>query len=174
MRNTINGTNAFRRDRDCLNHERLNDDFPNWPGVSTTPLTRNPWEFPMMDDPRRAIVGMWRLAHYVEFRPDGTTNYPFGEDAIGYISYSESGFMSVQMSPRQRAQTRAVGQLDYLAYFGRYELDTERQLVRHFLEGQFFPGRHPEMLERKFRFYDDKLSLRPCDGAHWEILWQRT
>jgi Lipocalin-like domain len=131
----------------------------------------------MSDDPRQAIVGMWRLVHYVEFGPGGTPHYPFGQDAVGYISYSESGVMAVQMSRRQRAehaQTPAGGQLDYLAYFGRYEVDTEKQLVRHLLEGQVSPGRHPEMLERKYRFYDDKLSLRPCDGADWEILWQRT
>jgi Lipocalin-like domain len=127
----------------------------------------------MSDDPRRAIIGMWRLVHYVEFGWGATRHYPFGEDAIGCISYSDSGFMSVQMSPRQRAQTPAVGKSDYLAYFGRFEVDTEKQLVRHLLEGQFFPGKHPEMLERKYRFYDDKLSLRPCDGPDWEILWQR-
>jgi len=131
----------------------------------------------MSDDPRRAIVGTWRLVLYVEFRPGGALHYPFGEDAVGYISYSESGVMAVQMSPRQQAlveQARTGGQLDYLAYFGRYEVDTEKQLVRHLLEGQVSPGRHPEILERKYRFYDDKLLLRPCDGADWEIVWQRT
>ena len=37
---------------------------------------------------------------------------------------------------------------DYLAYFGRYEIDPDRQVVRHFLEGQLFPGDHPAVLER--------------------------
>jgi Lipocalin-like domain len=128
----------------------------------------------MSDDPRKAIVGTWRLVHYVEFRPGGAPHYPFGHDAIGYISYSKSGIMAVQMSRRQRDQTPAGGLLDYLAYFGRYDVDTEKQLVRHLLEGQYSPGRHPEMLERKYRFFDDKLALRPGDGADWEILWQRT
>jgi Lipocalin-like domain len=128
----------------------------------------------MSDDPRKAIVGTWRLVHYVEFRQGGTPHYPFGQDAVGYISYSESGVMSVQMSRRQRTNTPDGGLLDYLAYFGRYEVDNEKQLVRHLLEGQVTQGRHPEVLERKFRFYDDKLELRPCDGASWEILWQRT
>ena len=64
---------------------------------------------------------------------------------------------------------------DYqLAYFGRYEVDTENELVRHFLEGQVHPGYHPDTLERKYRFYDDKLSLRPNDDTDREILWQRT
>ena len=52
---------------------------------------------------------------------------------------------------------------DYLAYFGRYEIDTGRQVVRHFLEGQLFPGSHPAVLERKYRFDGDLMSLRPVD-----------
>jgi hypothetical protein len=48
-------------------------------------------------------------------------------------------------------------------------------LVRHFLEGQLHPGRHPDILEWKYTFYDDKLSLRPWDdGTDREILWKRT
>jgi catechol 1,2-dioxygenase len=130
----------------------------------------------MSDDPRKMIVGTWRLVHYVEFRPGGALYHPYGQDAIGCISYSDSGIMTVQMSPRTRrpvTQTPASGQLDYLAYFGRYEVDAQRQVVRHLLEAQVTPGRHPDVLERKFRFYDDKLSLGPCDGPDWEILWQR-
>ena len=53
-------------------------------------------------------------------------------------------------------------------------MDTENQLIRHFLEGQLHPGSLSDTLERKYRFYDDKLSLRPWDGTDREILWQRT
>ena len=131
----------------------------------------------MSDDPRKAIIGAWRLVHSVEFRPDGAAHYPFGQDAVGYISYSESGIMAVQIARRERAEDAerpTCGLSDYLAYFGRYEVDMEHQLVRHFLEAQIHPGRHPATLERKYRFYDDKLSLRPIEGTDREILWQRT
>lgn len=64
-------------------------------------------------------------------------------------------------------------QHDYLAYFGRYEIDTEWQVVRHFVEGQLFPDDHPEVLERRYRFEGDLMSLKPVDGTHREILWRR-
>jgi Lipocalin-like domain len=134
-------------------------------------------EVHVSDDPKKAIIGAWRLVHLIEYRPDGTPDYPFGEDPIGYIVYSESGVMAIQITRQDRggdaARSLGVGS-DYLAYFGRYEVHVDNQLVRHFLEGQLHPGNHPDTLDRKYRFYDDKLSLRPCDGVDRETLWQRT
>ena len=124
------------------------------------------------DDPRKAIVGAWRLVHLVESRPGGGRHHLFGEDAIGCIMYSETGVMSVQIARRVRAGD-AEGRPDYLAYFGRYEVDTENRLVRHLLERQIHLGEYPDRLERSYEFYDDKLSLRSLDGKDREILWQR-
>jgi hypothetical protein len=126
-------------------------------------------------DPRKAFVGTWRLVHSVEYGSGGERHYPFGEDAIGYIMYSESGVMAVQITRRERPMAGpnpVVGKNDYLAYFGRYELDMQNEVVRHLLEGELFPG-HAEDLERKYHFFNEKLSLKPLDGTNREILWQR-
>ena len=131
----------------------------------------------MSVDPKTAILGTWRLVHSVEVGPGGEKRYPFGEDAVGYITYAESGVMTVQITRRVRAPAgpeAVVGKKDYLAYFGRYELDLDQGVVRHLLEGQLFPGDHSDRLERKYHFFDDKLSLKPTDGKNQEILWQRT
>ena len=128
-----------------------------------------------MVDVAKLIVGTWRLVHSIIIKADGNKEYPFGEDAIGYICYSDTGIMAVQISRKSRAEAKEVSRLkrDYLAYFGRYEIDTDKEVVRHLVEGQLFPGDHPAVLERKYRFDGDLLSLRPVDRANQEILWQR-
>jgi hypothetical protein len=129
----------------------------------------------MAIDARELIIGTWRLVHSMEFEPSGEKYYPFGEDAIGYMIYTDAGVMSVQISRRRRPEFVSDSSIkeNYLAYFGRYEVDLKNEMVIHRLEGQLFPGSHPDRLERKYRFYDDKLSLKPHDGTNREILWQR-
>lgn len=98
----------------------------------------------MQVDPKTAILGTWRLVHSVELGPDGNKRYPFGEDAIGYIIYTASGVMAVQIARREgaMARTKAVAEKgDYLAYFGRYEVDVQNGVVRHLLEAALFPQR---------------------------------
>jgi hypothetical protein len=128
-----------------------------------------------MEDVAKLIVGAWRHVHSVIINAEGKKEYPFGEDAIGYIYYSDTGIMAVQISRKSRAELKDFSHLkhDYLAYFGRYEIDSERQVVRHFVEGQLLPGSHPPVIERTYLFEGDIMSLRPVDNPNYEILWQR-
>jgi len=128
-----------------------------------------------MEDIAKLIVGAWRLVHQIKINSDGKTEYPYGEDAIGYIYYSDTGIMSVHISRKSRAEAKDISDLkhDYMAYFGRYEIDTEKQVVRHFVEGQLFPGDHTDVLERKYHFDGDLMSLKTVDDTNREILWQR-
>ena len=128
-----------------------------------------------MEDVAQLIVGAWRHVHSVIISADGTKEYPYGEDAIGYIYYSDSGVMAAQISRKSRDTLKDPERLkhDYLAYFGRYEVDLDKQVVRHFVEGELFPGDHSPVLERKYRFDGDLMSLRPVDRPNYEILWQR-
>jgi catechol 1,2-dioxygenase len=128
-----------------------------------------------MEDVAKLIIGAWRLVHFVRIKADGAREYPFGEDAIGYIYYSEAGVMAVQISRKSRDEVKDLARLKqgYLAYFGRYEIDPEKQVVRHFVEGEIFPGGHPAVLERNYRFEGDFMTLRPVDETRRELLWQR-
>jgi hypothetical protein len=128
-----------------------------------------------MEDATRLIIGTWRLVHSISINPDGKKEYPYGEDAFGYIHYGDTGIMAVQISRNSREAAKDLRHLrqDYLAYFGRYEIDTESRVVRHFVEGALFPGDHQGVLVRRYRFDGDLMSLRPVDGTNREILWQR-
>jgi hypothetical protein len=84
--------------------------------------------------------------------------------------------MAVQITKKVRPKggpEPVASKKDYLAYFGQYRLDIENAVVHHELEGQLFPGDHPNDLKRKYHFFEDKLSLKPDDGTNREILWQR-
>jgi catechol 1,2-dioxygenase len=75
-----------------------------------------------------------------------------GEDAIGYIIYTQTGVMAVQISRRPRAPiapNAVVDKKEYLAYFGRYWLDTEDAVIHHQLEQQLFPGIYPDDLKKE-------------------------
>ena len=128
-----------------------------------------------MENIAKVIIGTWRLVHSISINSKGETEYPYGEDAIGYIYYSNSGVMAVQISKKSRSEVSDPSNLihEYLAYFGRYEIDRDRQVVRHLLEGELFPGGHSKILERRYRFEGDLMSLKPVDGTNREILWQR-
>ncbi len=128
-----------------------------------------------MADAADRIIGTWRLVHSINIDQSGKTEYPLGKDAFGYIYYSEAGIMAVQTSRRDRKQSTDASDLehDYLAYFDRYEIDTGREVVRHVVEGELLPGGHSEILERRYRFKGDLMSLKPVDGTNREILWQR-
>lgn len=128
-----------------------------------------------MEDIAQWIIGTWRLIHSIRIDADGNKMHVYGKDAVGYIHYSDSGIMSVQICRKDRVEMEDVAELkqDYLAYFGRYEVDTKREVVRHFIEGQLFPGERPAVLERRYRFEGDLMALTPVDAPQREILWRR-
>lgn len=139
-----------------------------------------------MSNIQKKIIGTWKLVYSVEIDSLGNKIYPFGDDAIGYIIYDELNKMAVQICRKERklfnssSFTKSSGDelsslpMDYLAYFGNYKIDTHNKLVRHNVEGHLFPNYVGHVLERKYDFFDDKLSLKPYDGTNREILWQKT
>ncbi len=138
-----------------------------------------------MDEISKKIIGTWQLIYSVEIDEHGNKYFPFGEDAIGYIIYDALGKMAVQICRKERKPFSAKNFVsagpnellyvpkDYLAYFGDYEIDAKNNLVRHFILGHLFPNEVGKVLERKYHFYDDKMSLKPWDRTTREILWQK-
>jgi hypothetical protein len=138
-----------------------------------------------MQDIHQKIIGTWALVHSLEIDDTGEKHYPFGEDAIGYIMYDVHGRMAVQICRKNRkpfdsknfihASPNELSQLpkDYLAYFASFEIDTKNEIVRHLVDGHLYPNHTGTILERKYHFFEDKMSLKPWDGTNREILWKK-
>jgi len=119
--------------------------------------------------PHNALVGTWRLVS-AEYRSvDGEVTYPYGQGPVGYIIYSDDGYMSVAVMKKERVNyasgDRMRGTLEekssaassYLSYCGRYE--TQENRVIHHIEVSLFPNSAGTDQERTFEIDDDKLSL---------------
>ncbi len=80
------------------------------------------------------LVGTWRLLSFEAQNEAGCITFPFGEDAVGFITYTSDGYMSVQFGRADRARLSvadwagapspeiADAARGYIAYCGRYEV----------------------------------------------------
>ena len=89
-----------------------------------------------------------------------------GERPIGMLVYDLAGNMAVQMMNENRANLPVTtgrdfeqALLSYMAYFGKYELDTEARIVTHNLIGSIQPGDVGIQLKRRYEFSGDQLIL---------------
>jgi catechol 1,2-dioxygenase len=124
-----------------------------------------------VEDVAKLIVGAWRLVHSIIISADGKKKYPFGEDAIGYIYYSDAGVMAVQIS-RSRAEVKESFSPRLFSLLVDMKSTPTSRWSAISLRGNS-SRRSLGVLERKYRFDGDLLSLRPVDRTNQEILGQR-
>ena len=138
---------------------------------------------------RNPFVGTWRLMSLEMRRPDGQVGYPLGRDPVGYITYTEDGYMSVAMMSAGRPKFTAgdirrgtvaektVAADTYVSYCGRYEIRNDR--IIHHLAVSFFPNWIGTEQERVFKFDGSRLSLCSspflADGVQQTVhlIWER-
>jgi hypothetical protein len=118
---------------------------------------------------RNPFVGVWRLVSIELRSEDGRVTYPYGRDAVGYIMYSEEGYMSVAFMNANRpkfasgdifggsTEEKAAAAGTYVSYCGRYEIQGDK--VVHSIEVSFFPNWTGIKQERIFEFDGDRLLL---------------
>jgi hypothetical protein len=101
----------------------------------------------------------------------GEIVYPYGKNPHGRISYFPNGEMMVILSESEKQKfaspdrnqgtseelLRAVASFD--SYYGKYEVDWEAGIVRHFVEASLFPNWEGEVLVRYIKLSDDVLEL---------------
>lgn len=132
---------------------------------------------------KRQLVGSYKLISYVTYDEKGTerpTNY-----SVGQISYDAAGRMSAQLMAKDRPTAgRGASDADrlaslsgYIAYFGRYEIDAERGVVTHHVEGSVSMGMVGQGMPRWFEFSPDGQTLylmtKNGDRVTGRLRWDR-
>jgi hypothetical protein len=142
---------------------------------------------PPSEDIAALFVGSWSLVSWVLTRPDGVTEYPFGEDAVGWIMYTQDRRMAAHLMRRGRAllkserlrestaEERAADYLDHFSYCGTYSVESDAKTVTHHVDVSSSPNWVGSDRARTFHFSGDTLTLGAAlaDGSKNRLVWKR-
>ena len=118
---------------------------------------------------QNSFVGTWRLISCELRSADGQVSYPFGQDGVGYLMYSEDGYMSAFLMNANRpkfasgdirggtTEEKVAAADTWTSYCGKYEVQGDK--VIHHIEISFFPSWTGVDQTRFFEFDGDRLSL---------------
>ena len=129
---------------------------------------------PALDVP--GLVGTWRAVEYWDrASADVPKGFPYGERPCGYVIYTSTGHVSVQLAaspvpPRMPADSvrdgvpvNAAESLNMLrhniSYFGTYTVDSARGMVVHHIEAETGRTITDTHAARPFRLRGDTLIL---------------
>ena len=137
-----------------------------------------------MQNNRINLIGTWQLVSWVSINDKGEQHFPFGEDAQGYLLYSESGVMSVHLSHKKRGlfQSPSVFTItsdealqsyhSYASYSGRYEVKDDK--ILHHVEMHTSPNWVGTVQERHFKLDGDVLHLsHDLEKCRQELIWKK-
>lgn len=113
------------------------------------------------------LLGTWKLISWQFKWENGKITYPFGEDAIGYLIYTEDGYMSAQIMAANRpnyidenaptpAEIVAVAETCF-TYCGKYQVFSDK--IIHYPEVSTEPSMVGVAQERFFKIIDNQIYL---------------
>jgi catechol 1,2-dioxygenase len=126
------------------------------------------------------FVGTWELQSY-EVR-SGTDDWVLappvlGGEPVGILVYDDKGNMAVQITTNPRSVETPANNPEivngYVAYYGRYEVDTEVGTVTHHRRNHINPEIGSLSVVRYFRFSDDVLTLTFAPERQQRLNWVR-
>ena len=133
-------------------------------------------------DDAAELVGSWKLVSYEDRQASGKPVYPYGRAPAGLLVYDATGHMAVQMMKtpppdvatddwdRFTTQEKLALFDGYVAYFGKFEVDSSRKVVTHLPSAdlsRLYIGRREE---RHYQLTDDRLVLSETwvqSGKQW-------
>jgi hypothetical protein len=132
-----------------------------------------------IDAQAKLLIGTWRLVSAEDRLSSGKIEYPFGERAIGTITYDSTGHMAVQIMRRTRTKWAAFEDgaaeplLSYIAYFGTYDVDEKTHRVTHHIEGHLDPKRIGVDNVRTYELVGERLTLIEAERPERYVMWER-
>jgi hypothetical protein len=137
----------------------------------------------------KGLIGTWKLVSTEQRLTDGSTRPSplYGANGVGYLIYSESGFMcAVLMDPNRprwkaedsptEAELKAIAN-HFVSYCGRYEVNEKERSVVHHVELDVVPNNVGDKLVRFVALTGNTLKLRPAeprDGiVEYTLTWER-
>ncbi len=145
----------------------------------------------MSSHSNRKFVGTWHLVS-TEFRTeDGSpVESPYGSAPQGILIYDSHGNMAAQLAQGHRTpfptpdrkagsdeETRAAFE-SYQAYYGRYDVDEQEQVVTHTVTQALLPNWIGTRQRRHYTFENGRLILRTPPmliggrGIIGELVWE--
>ena len=133
------------------------------------------------------FVGSWQLKAWTAELSDGKIVFPFGEDAIGRITYDDYGNMAVQIMKNNRSNFLSDDPLQaqsdevvvayngFIAYSGYYEVNVESNQVVHQIKISSFPNWVGQDQTRYYEFKEDKLILSTdlIGSSRHKLIWEK-
>lgn len=118
---------------------------------------------------KQRLIGSYKLISYTSYDQNGVASkLPY---AAGQISYDAANRMSAQLmrdpaaTPQAdagrggAANGRGGGNNGYVAYFGHYEIDAEKGIVTHHVEGSVSANMLGRGMPRYYEFSPDGATL---------------
>ena len=136
------------------------------------------------------FVGTWKLISFERRSEDGQVSYPLGQHPVGYLIYSNDGYMSAVLMTANRPKWATAGNLmdatpeekiaaaeTCFSYCGPYEVH-ENKVIHHVKAG-LIPNWLGSKQERFFEFEGNRITLSPppqiIAGARYtnRLVWER-
>ncbi len=132
------------------------------------------------------FVGTWKLISWEVTQPDGTIQYPYGKEVIGFLIYTADGYMSAEIMDPDRQQSdpnfplelatdqtladadRAQAYSTYLSYCGTYTV--KGNMLTHHVKAGSIPSWTGSDQPRDFRFNQGYLII---GVGNQKLTWER-
>ncbi|GJM27956.1 MAG: hypothetical protein DHS20C17_05910 [Cyclobacteriaceae bacterium] len=135
----------------------------------------------------KEFIGTWKLEAWTAELTDGKIVFPFGEDAIGRITYDEFGNMAVQVMKNDRPQFLSEDPLQtepdevlvayngFIAYCGNYQVNLNTNQVVHQIKISSFPNWVGQNQTRYYEFNGDQLILSTdlIGSSRHKLIWKK-